>query len=84
MSSFRSFGPHGWTAKGLVIMSSNITPPDNFPFWHPALRLPAPGCHVACMFLMKITWQCFQKDITEQREDLLGAVAVSDSPLLMC
>lgn len=84
MSSFRSFGPHGWTGKGLVIMSSNITQPDNFPFWHPALRLPAPGCHVACMFLMKITWQCFQKDITEQREDLLGAVAVSDSPLLMC
>lgn len=66
MSSFYSFALHGWTGKCLAIMSSNITYPDNFPVWHPALKLPAPGCHVGCMFLKKITWQCFQKDRTTQ------------------
>lgn len=43
--------------ENFYIMSSTVTYPDNFPFWHPAFKLPAPGCHVGCMFLMKITCQ---------------------------
>lgn len=43
--------------KTFKIMSSVVTYFDNFLLWHPASKLPAPGCHVGCMFLMKITCQ---------------------------
>lgn len=50
VSNFCCLGLHGWAEKHLPIMSSNLPSPDNFPFWHPAFKWPAPGCYVAVCF----------------------------------
>lgn len=48
VSKVRIFGLS--LAENSNIMSSDVTYPDNFPLWHPAFKLPTPGCHVGCMF----------------------------------
>lgn len=67
-------------------MLSTVTYPDNFPSWYLSWQLPTPGCHVGCMFLMKITCQegmHFTSLSLERLWALLGTIRLSDNTLPM-